>query len=131
MEGMDRWTIVDGPARLKAGRRATFTLVREIVVDTGKFSRLRTTAVIYDVQPIADAKPMTDSRLRRLLGRGTEPMVAFLTGRLFGSGEVSVGWGTYDPATKRGDFWLLAVPRPYTGYYAGDVERLGGRRRVA
>ena len=107
MEGLQRWSIEIGPDCLRAGHKVEFGICLELVSGTGIMSRHLLRLQLYDVQPI----------------EGTATMVTFQSGRLFGSGEITTVWGTYDTATMKGDLWLLTVPRPYTGYYAS---RFGG-----
>lgn len=101
MEGLQRWDIVKGPDELRAGMKAVFDLRRELIPGHRAHTDQETTLRLYDVQ--------------RLEGETTR--YAFLSGRLFGGGEVYAAWGQYDTATKTGDLWLLDVPKPYTPYY--------------
>lgn len=103
MEGLQKWDIVRGPARLRAGREARFSIQQQLLPDYPVCIQHELTILLFDVQPIRDAAPK----------------VGFLSGRLFGNGEVTAVWGSYDPSANTGELWLLPVPKPYTGYSAG------------
>lgn len=101
MDGLQKWDIVAGPVVLTAGAVEWFDIRCELIPESGEYSLQRLHCRVYEVKPITD----------------TPCGQAFLGGRLFGSGEATVVWGEYDRSTRRGELWLLAVPREYTGYY--------------
>lgn len=103
MEGLQKWTIEDGPVLLGAGQIVQFEISIDLVDGAGFLSRHSLEIRLYDVQPL----------------EGATTKVVFQSGRLFGSGEVMTLWGVYDAQTRQGELWLLAVPRPYTGFYSG------------
>lgn len=114
MEGLQRWSIVRGPAELRAGTVTRFSLTHELIPGHGAHTSQETTLRLYAVQQL----------------EGEPVRYAFMSGRLFAGGEVTAAWGQYDAATRTGDLWLMVVPKPYTPYHFRELPILTpGKRR--